>query len=77
MRPTPADQTCTDVATLDRWFDRSLNATTLADVQAEGSAVSSGAPRSASVERSGEGDGQLAAHQLEDVIQLLGLHLQE
>jgi predicted transposase YdaD len=24
--------TCTDVATLDRWFDRSLNATTLADV---------------------------------------------
>jgi predicted transposase YdaD len=24
--------TCTDVATLDRWFDRSLNATTLSDV---------------------------------------------
>jgi hypothetical protein len=24
--------TCTDVATLDRWFDKSLNATTLADV---------------------------------------------
>jgi predicted transposase YdaD len=24
--------TCTDVATLDRWFERSLNATTLSDV---------------------------------------------
>ncbi|HYO65956.1 MAG TPA: hypothetical protein VEU33_07735 [Archangium sp.] len=24
--------TCTDVATLERWFDRSLNATTLSDV---------------------------------------------
>lgn len=24
--------TCTDVATLDRWFDRSLTATTLSDV---------------------------------------------
>jgi predicted transposase YdaD len=24
--------TCTDVATLDRWFDRSLNATTLSEV---------------------------------------------
>jgi hypothetical protein len=24
--------TCTDVATLDRWFDRALNATTLSDV---------------------------------------------
>ena len=23
---------CTDVTTLDRWFDRSLNATTLRDV---------------------------------------------
>jgi len=23
---------CTDVATLDRWFDRALNATTLSDV---------------------------------------------
>lgn len=23
---------CTDVATLDRWFDKSLNATSLADV---------------------------------------------
>jgi hypothetical protein len=24
--------TCTDMVTLDRWFDRSLNATTLSDV---------------------------------------------
>ncbi|KFA91696.1 hypothetical protein Q664_20375 [Archangium violaceum Cb vi76] len=24
--------TCTDMATLDRWFDRALNATTLSDV---------------------------------------------
>ena len=24
--------TCTDIATLDRWFDRALNATTLSDV---------------------------------------------
>ncbi len=24
--------TCTDLAVLDRWFDRSLNATTLSDV---------------------------------------------
>ncbi|HEX5752533.1 MAG TPA: hypothetical protein VFZ09_40385 [Archangium sp.] len=24
--------TCTDVTTLDRWFDRALNATTLSDV---------------------------------------------
>ncbi len=24
--------TCTDLATLDRWFDRALNATTLSDV---------------------------------------------
>ncbi len=24
--------TCTDLATLDRWFDRALNATTLAEV---------------------------------------------
>jgi hypothetical protein len=23
---------CTDLATLDRWFDRALNATTLSDV---------------------------------------------